>query len=81
MNSVFIECSNEVGAFESGLVARLVGPVFSVVSGGIGTIAVVAFVAFAFPDLRRMQRLQETKEDVRRAEVEEEEHRRLGTEG
>ena len=81
VNSVFIECSNEVGAFESGLVARLVGPVFSVVSGGIGTIAVVAFVAFAFPDLRRMQRLQETKEDVRRAEVEEEEHRRLGTEG
>ena len=31
-----------------------------------------AFVAFAFPELRRMQRLQETKEDVRRAEVEEE---------
>lgn len=81
VNSVFIECSNEVGAFESGLVARLLGPVFSVVSGGLGTIAVVAFVWTSFPALRRMQRLQESKEDVRRAEFEEEEHRRLGTEG
>jgi predicted MFS family arabinose efflux permease len=81
VNSVFIECSNEVGAFESGLVARHFGPVFSVVSGGFGTLAVVAFVAFAFPDLRRMRRVQETKEDVRRAEYEEEEHRRLGPEG
>jgi MFS family permease len=81
VNSVFIECSNEVGAFESGAVAKWLGPVWSVVSGGVGTLCVVAFVALAFPALRRMQRLQETREDVRRAEVEEEEHRRLGTEG
>lgn len=81
VNSVFIECSNEIGAFESGLVAKLFGPVVSAVSGGIGTIAVVGFVTLAFPALRGMRRLQETREDVRRAEVEEEEHRRLGTEG
>jgi MFS family permease len=81
VNSVFIECSNEIGAFESGLVAKLFGPVASAVSGGIGTIAVVGFVALAFPSLRKMRRLQETREDVRHAEAEEEEHRRLGTEG
>jgi hypothetical protein len=81
VNSVFIECSNEVGAFESGYVANLFGPVFSVVSGGVGTLLVVGFVALAFPALRQMQRLQESRADVRRAEAEEEEHRRLGTGG
>jgi MFS family permease len=90
VNSVFIECSNELGAFESGLVAFHFGPVVSVVSGGMGTLGVVAFVALAFPALRRMKVLTEpgapqTKEEMRRkvreAEVEEEEHRRLGPEG
>lgn len=81
VNSVFIECSNEVGAFESGAVAQWLGPMVSVVSGGIGTLGVVAIVAFFFPELRAMRRLQESKDDVRRAEVQEEEHRRLGPEG
>jgi MFS family permease len=57
VNSVFIECSNEVGGFESGLVARLVGPVFSVVSGGVGTILVVLATALWLPELRRLGRL------------------------
>jgi MFS family permease len=56
VNSVFIECSNELGAFESGLVARLVNPVFSVVSGGIGTVLVVIATALLIPQLREMQR-------------------------
>ena len=81
VNGVFIECSNEIGAFESGLVANWFGPVVSVVSGGIGTLGVVAIVAISFPALRAMKRLIETKSDVRHAEVEEEEHRGLGTEG
>jgi len=85
VNSVFIECSNELGAFESGLVASWFGPVVSVVSGGFGTLGVVAIVAIAFPALRRMRSLVESKEemrkDVREAEFEEEEHRRLGPEG
>jgi len=59
VNTVFIECSNELGAFESGLVARLFTPVVSVVSGGIGTILVVGFVARAFPALRRLRDLRE----------------------
>lgn len=57
INSLFIECSNEVGAFESGLVARLLGPVFSVVSGGVGTLLVVGATALVFPEVRRLQRL------------------------
>jgi MFS family permease len=57
INSVFIECSNELGAFESGLVARLAGPVLSVVTGGLGTIAVVGAVAWAFPEVKRLRHL------------------------
>lgn len=57
VNSLFIECSNELGAFESGLVARLFGPIVSVVSGGIGTLAVVGGIAWAFPQLRKLDRL------------------------
>jgi hypothetical protein len=56
VNSVFIECSNEFGAFESGLVARFLGPVFSVVSGGAGTILVVVGMAWLIPELRKLKR-------------------------
>lgn len=56
VNSVFIESSNELGGFESGLVARLFGAVASVVSGGIGTILVTGVIGWAWPELRRMGR-------------------------
>lgn len=59
VNSVFIESSNELGAFESGLVAKLFGPIASVVSGGIGTILVVAGIAWWLPEIRKLGRLQE----------------------
>lgn len=59
VNSMFIECSNELGAFESGLVARLAGPVFSVVSGGVGTLLVVIGVAAWIPEIRRLRRIEE----------------------
>lgn len=48
---VFVGMSNELGAFESGAVASLAGPVGSVVVGGIGTLAVVAVVARRWPQL------------------------------
>jgi MFS family permease len=54
VNSMFVEVSNELGAFESGLVAKFFGPVFSVVSGGVGTLIVVAGVAAGVPQLRRL---------------------------
>ncbi len=62
VNSMFIECSNELGQFESGLVARLWGPVVSVVSGGIGTVAVVAAVAWRLPSLRKLGRVRSLTE-------------------
>lgn len=55
VNNVFISSSNQLGAFESGVFARLLGPVGSVVAGGIGTILVVASVASAWPEVRRFQ--------------------------
>jgi MFS family permease len=57
VNSLFIGTSNELGGFESGFVAHLFGPVFSVVSGGLGTIIVVIAVAMIWPQIRRYGRL------------------------
>jgi MFS family permease len=52
VNQVFISSSNQLGGFESGLVARLLNPVASVVLGGIGTILVVTAVATSWPEVR-----------------------------
>jgi MFS family permease len=57
VNSLFIGTSNELGGFESGFVAHLTSPVFSVVSGGIGTILVVIIVAWIWPEIRKYGRL------------------------
>ena len=54
VNRVFISSSNELGAFESGLLAALTGPVFTVVFGGVLTIVFVAAGLRYFPALRRM---------------------------
>lgn len=54
VSSVFIGASNELGGLESGLVAHWFGPVFSVVSGGIGTIVVVISMAVISPVLRSL---------------------------
>ena len=58
VNSVFIGASNELGGFESGLVASWFGAIASVVIGGIGTILVVCTTALATPELRKLQSLQ-----------------------
>lgn len=57
VNSVFIGASNELGEFESGAVAALVGTVPSVVLGGAGTLLVAALWARWFPALRERDRL------------------------
>ena len=54
VNRVFISSSNELGAFESGALAALTGPVFTVVFGGFATIALVAAGMRYFPALRKM---------------------------
>jgi MFS family permease len=57
VNSLFIGTSNELGGFESGIVAYWLGPVVSVVSGGVGTILVVLAVALIWPSIRTYGRL------------------------
>ena len=57
VNGFFIGSSNELGAFESGVAARLLGTVPSVVFGGAMTLATVALVAWRAPTLRRLDRL------------------------
>jgi MFS family permease len=54
INNLFIGTSNQLGGFESGVVAGAFGPVVSVVAGGIGTLAVVAAIAWRWPKLRRL---------------------------
>jgi MFS family permease len=53
---VFIGASNELGAFESGVAAALIGAVPAVVVGGVLSIAVAAIWAWRFPALRRVDR-------------------------
>ncbi len=57
VSGLFIAGSNELGEFESGFVARFIGPVAAVVVGGVGTIAITGLWAYWFPALRRADRL------------------------
>jgi len=55
VNSMFINSSNELGQFESGIMAKLMGTVRSVIFGGCMTIAVVVVTWFKAPSLRKME--------------------------
>ena len=55
VNSMFINSSNELGQFESGVMARLMGTIPSVVFGGCMTMAVVLITWFKAPSLRKME--------------------------
>lgn len=58
VNSVFIGASNQLGEFESGATAALMGPVGSVLLGGVGTLVVVAAWIRLFPELARRDHLR-----------------------
>jgi MFS family permease len=58
---VFISASNELGAFESGVVAALVGTVTAVVAGGAATIAIALSWTRLFPSLARLGRLEDLR--------------------
>ena len=58
VSSLFIGASNELGEFESGVVARFLGPVGAAIFGGVGALAVTGIWAKLFPDLRRADRLE-----------------------
>ncbi len=57
VNAVFVGASNELGEFESGVLAAFVGAVGAVVAGGIGTVLVAGLWARWFPALRDRDRL------------------------
>ena len=54
VNSMFVGSSNELGAFESGVTAKLMGTVTAVVFGGIMTIGIVGATAIFSPSLRKL---------------------------
>jgi hypothetical protein len=58
VNAIFIGSSNEIGAFESGVAAKLLGTVPSVVIGGLATLLVVTVTALRVPELRRLKEIR-----------------------
>jgi hypothetical protein len=58
---VFISASNELGAFESGVAAALIGAVPAVVLGGVATVVVALVWWRLFPELARVDRLDELR--------------------
>jgi MFS family permease len=59
VHSLFTGTSNQLGAFESGVAAALLGVVPAVLLGGVGTIAVAGLWMLLFPELRRLGRFEE----------------------
>jgi hypothetical protein len=58
VNAIFIGSSNEIGAFESGVAARFLGTVPSVVLGGLATLGVVTITAWRVPELRKLREIR-----------------------
>ncbi|MGZ4258629.1 MAG: MFS transporter, partial [Gaiellaceae bacterium] len=65
---VFVSASNELGAFESGVVASLIGTVTAVVAGGVATIAIALSWTRLFPALSHMGRLEDLRPEPVAAE-------------
>ena len=63
VNSMFVGSSNELGAFESGLAAKLIGPVAAVVFGGTMTIITVATTAVVSPTIRNLDLTADIEEN------------------
>lgn len=58
VNAIFIGSSNELGAFESGVTARLLGTVPAVILGGVASLGIVGTIALTIPRLRRLERIE-----------------------
>jgi MFS family permease len=61
VNAIFVASSNELGEFESGIAARLLGVVPAVALGGFGTLLVVLAVMTAWPGIRRLGTLHDMR--------------------
>ncbi len=59
VENVFIGASNELGAFESGMVGQAFGVPATVIGGGVATMAIVGVWWFSFPSLRDVDRLED----------------------
>jgi MFS family permease len=62
VNSIFVGSSNELGAFESGLTAKLMGTVTAVVFGGSMTLLIVVFTGFKLPSFRNLDLQKDLEE-------------------
>jgi MFS family permease len=67
VNNVFVGSSNQLGGFESGVLAQLLGPTLAVALGGVGSVLAAAAVALIWPELRRMGSLIERLDTPQRA--------------
>lgn len=66
VNFLFIGTSNQIGDFRSGVMASWIGVVPSVLVGGIGTLIVVAASLVAFPQLARINNVEDVRKDAER---------------
>lgn len=62
VSGLFIGASAELGEFETGVVARLLGPIGAAIFGGIGSLVVTGTWARMFPSLRKADRLDRTED-------------------
>jgi MFS family permease len=65
VNSIFVGSSNELGAFESGVTAKLMGTVTAVVFGGVMTILTVGTTAIVSPTFRKLDLQKDVEEHER----------------
>jgi MFS family permease len=63
VNMLFIGASNELGDFESGITAAWLGLIPAVVAGGVGTLAIVVIWWWLFPELRKLDRVEDARVD------------------
>lgn len=61
VNSIFVGSSNELGAFESGVAAKMLGTVAAVTFGGIMTLVTVGFTAIVSPTFRNLDLEKDVK--------------------
>ena len=61
VEGVFIGASNELGAFESGVAARMFGVPWAIAGGGLITMGIAASFAFVFPSIRRIDTFDELR--------------------
>lgn len=64
VNSIFVGASNELGETRAGFMAAALGPVFTVVAGGIAAVGVAGLSAFLFPKLRDARRLHDGRPEA-----------------